>query len=151
MVKVKVLAHVGTQYLLNWLQKNLKLTNTHSCSCSFASVMSDSMTLWTVAHQAPLSIEFSRQYWSELPCPSPGDLLTQWWNPCFLCLLHCRWFLYHQATREAPNTSGSSVCKESAYSTGDPGSIPELGRSFGEGNGKPLQYSCLGNPMDRGA
>ena len=33
------------------------------------------MTLWTVAHQAPLSMGFSRQeYWSELPCPPPGDL-----------------------------------------------------------------------------
>ena len=32
------------------------------------------LTLWTVAHQAPLSVEFSRQkYWSELPFPSPGD------------------------------------------------------------------------------
>ena len=31
------------------------------------------------------------------------------------------------------------------------GSIPELGRSPGEGNGNPLQYSCLENPMDRGA
>ena len=34
---------------------------------------------------------------------------------------------------------------------GDPGSIPALGRSPGEGNGNPLQYSCLENPMDRGA
>ena len=33
----------------------------------------------------------------------------------------------------------------------DMGSIPELGRPPGEGNGNPLQYSCLGNPMDRGA
>ena len=33
----------------------------------------------------------------------------------------------------------------------DTGSIPELGRSPGEVNGNPLQYSCLGNPMDRGA
>ena len=33
---------------------------------------------------------------------------------------------------------------------GDQGSIPGLGRSPGEGNGNPLQYSCLGNPMDRG-
>ena len=32
----------------------------------------------------------------------------------------------------------------------DMGSIPELGRALGEGNGNPLQYSCLGNPMDRG-
>ena len=34
--------------------------------------------------------------------------------------------------------------------TGDVGSIPRLGRSPGEGNGNPLQDSCLGNPMDRG-
>ena len=45
----------------------------------------------------------------------------------------------------------SSVGKESACSAGDPGSIPGLGRSPGEGNGNPLQYSCLENPMDRGA
>ena len=39
----------------------------------------------------------------------------------------------------------------SAYNAGDPGLIPGSGRSSGEGNGKPLQYSCLENPMDRGA
>ena len=41
--------------------------------------------------------------------------------------------------------------KKSACSTGDLGSIPGSGRSPGEGNGNPLQYSCLENPMDRGA
>ena len=41
--------------------------------------------------------------------------------------------------------------KESSCSAGDPDSIPGLGRSPGEGNGNPLQYSCLENPMDRGA
>ena len=41
--------------------------------------------------------------------------------------------------------------KESACSAGDLGSIPGWGRSPGEWNGKPLQYSCLENPMDRGA
>ena len=45
----------------------------------------------------------------------------------------------------------SSVGKESACSTGDLGLIPGLGRSPGEGDGNPLQYSCLGHPMDRGA
>ena len=48
---------------------------------------------------------------------------------------------------------GGSDGKESACSaggTGDAGSIPPSGRSPGEGNGNPLQYSCLGNPMDRG-
>ena len=41
--------------------------------------------------------------------------------------------------------------KESACSAGDPGSVPGLGRSPGEGNGNPLQYSCQENSMDRGA
>ena len=45
----------------------------------------------------------------------------------------------------------SSVGKESGYNEGDLDSIPESGRSPGEGNGNPLQYSCLENPMDRGA
>ena len=45
----------------------------------------------------------------------------------------------------------SSVRKEPACNVGDTGSIPGLGRSPGEGNGNPLQYSCLENPMDRGA
>ena len=41
--------------------------------------------------------------------------------------------------------------KESAYNAGDLGSIPGLGRSPGEGNGKQFQYSCMENSMDRGA
>ena len=41
--------------------------------------------------------------------------------------------------------------RETACSAGDPGSMPEWGRAPGEGSGSPLQYSCLGNPMDRGA
>ena len=51
--------------------------------------------LWT-----SLSMEYSRQdYWSGFPCPPPGDLPNQGWNPG---LLHCRQILYHWATREAP-------------------------------------------------
>ena len=45
----------------------------------------------------------------------------------------------------------SSVGKESACNAGDLGSIPGSGRFPGEGNGNPLQYPCLENPMDRGA
>ena len=41
--------------------------------------------------------------------------------------------------------------KESVYNAGDPGSISGSGRSPGEGNGNSLQYTCLENPMDRGA
>ena len=46
---------------------------------------------------------------------------------------------------------GGSEVKASASNGGDPGSIPGSGRSPGEGNGNPLQYSCLENPMDGGA
>ena len=46
---------------------------------------------------------------------------------------------------------GVSNGKESGCNVRHPGSIPGLGRSPGEGNGNPLQYSCLENPMDRGA
>ena len=46
---------------------------------------------------------------------------------------------------------GGSDGKESACNAGDLGSIPDLGRFLGEGNGYPLQDSCLENPMDRGA
>ena len=68
----------------------------------------------------------------------------------------CMWvngiLLSHQKERD------SAICfpagldgKESACNAGDLGSIPGLGRSPGEGNGNPLQHSCLENPMDRGA
>ena len=43
------------------------------------------------------------------------------------------------------------MVKASSYNVGDMGSIPGSGRSLGEGNGNPLQYSCLENHMDRGA
>ena len=49
------------------------------------------------------------------------------------------------------NFPGGSDSRVSAYNAGDPGSIPGLGRSRGEGNGNPLQYPCLENLMDRGA
>ena len=45
--------------------------------------------------------------------------------------------------------SGGSDGKESACKAVDLGVVPGSGRSLGEGNGSPLQYSCLGNPMDR--
>ena len=47
--------------------------------------------------------------------------------------------------------SGGSVVKNLPANAGDAGSIPGSVRSPGEGNVNPLQYSCLGNPMDRGA
>ena len=57
-------------------------------------------------------------------------------------------------TRHTKGFPNGSMGKESACNagdTGDEGWIPELGRWPGKGNGKPFQYSCLENPMDRGA
>ena len=54
-------------------------------------------------------------------------------------------------TMESKDFPGGSDGKASVYHAGDLGSIPGSGRSPGEGNGNPLQYSCLENPMDRGA
>ena len=52
--------------------------------------------------------------------------------------------------RGGPNFPGGSDGKASACNAGDPGSILGLGRSPGEGNGNPLQCSCLESPMDEG-
>ena len=57
-------------------------------------------------------------------------------------------FVFYQAYWVFP---GGSDGKASAYSAGDPSLFPGSGRSPGEGNGNPLQYSCLENPMDGGA
>ena len=100
---------------------------------------------------APVSISIKRHChpgkWYPLPNHSPtagflppipssqSDLLKH--TNLLLIFLYC-----------FPASSGG---KEAACHAGDPGSIPGLGRSPGEGNGNPLQYSCLENPMDRGA
>ena len=55
-----------------------------------------------------------------------------------------------ESARKILDFPGNSDSKESACNVGDQGSIPGLGRSPGDRNGNPLQYSCLENPMDRG-
>ena len=104
-------------------------------------------------------------------CLLQGIFPTQGSNPG---VPHCRRILYQLSHRGSPKhalvdilnscdhnvllpaciTRGfprGSVRKESACSAGDLGSIPGSGRSPGEGNNNPLQFSCLENPMDRGA
>ena len=76
----------------------------------------------------------------------------------FICIaaldLHCYtestpWLLLI-AVASVESFPGGSYTKASAYNAGDPGSIHGSGRSPGEGNGNPLQYSCLENPIDGG-
>ena len=62
----------------------------------------------------------------------------------------CDCYIYIMLLYSVPLYTGSEV-KGSACKAGDLGSIPGSGRSPGEGNGNPLQYSCLENSMDRGA
>ena len=73
-------------------------TRAHMHACS---VVSDSATLWTVAYQVPLSMQFSRQeYWSGFPFPTPQDLPgDQTHLSCISCV--DTWILYHCATWEA--------------------------------------------------
>ena len=130
-------------------------------------------TPWTVAHQAPPSMGFSRQeHWSGLPFPSPGDLPNPRVEPRSpalqaISLLYelsgklwasSRSSFLHSGQQRRINRRvfktvgfpGGSDGKASACNVGDPGSIPGWGRSSGEGNGNPLQYSCLENSMDKG-
>ena len=57
----------------------------NTCAVHAFYIASDSANLWTIAHQAPLPMGFSRQeYWNGLPCPSPGDLPDPGIEPTFL-------------------------------------------------------------------
>ena len=92
------------------------------------------------------------------PGPAVGSFISGWQTarncPCCLvaklCLTHC-----DPMDCSPPDSSIHGICssdgKESACNAGDPGSIPGSGKSPGEGNGNPLQYSCPENPMHRGA
>ena len=71
------------------------------------SVISDSATPWTVACQAPLSVEFSTQeYWSRLPFPPPGDLPNAGIKPTSLVFCIGMWIVCHWATWEAQTSLG---------------------------------------------
>ena len=66
----------------------------------------------------------------------------------------CGFFIYDLYCAEVSFLYGLPWCpvvKNTPADGGDMGSVPGSGRSPGEGNGNSLQYSCLGNPMDRGA
>ena len=124
-----------------------------------------SVTPWTVACQAPPSMGFPRQeHWSGLPLPSPGDLphsgiepaslhwqahslplhyLGSPFNSAALLFFLIIWNItsIFQLLLTLPGFPVSSAGKESTCNAGDPGLIPGLGRSAGEGIGCPLQYS----------
>ena len=134
--------------------------------------------LWTMACQLTLSMGFPRhEYWSELPFPSPGDLPAQGLYPCLLhwqadsLLLSlqghppCLLFVVKSGRRQWHPTPvllpGNSHGWRSLVGC-SPWGLKELDTTeqlhfhfslscIGEGNGNPLQCSCLENPRDRGA
>ena len=86
---------------------------------------------------------------NDMPCVKQVRLPALWF---------CSYFIWHRAetlsgvyTDLPMDFPGGSDGKAFAYNAGDLGSIPGLGRSPGEGNGNPFQYSRLENPMDGGA
>ena len=86
--------------------------------------------------------------WSDLAAAAAERIVPRPWSTTMTTLYwvgHLRFILIIM------NFSGGSDSKASVYNAGDPGSIPGLGRSPGEGNGNPLQYYFLENAMDRGA
>ena len=86
---------------------------------------------------------------NDMPCVKQVRLPALWF--CSDLIWHMAEALSGVYTDLPMDFPGGSDGKASAYNTGDLGSIPGLGRSPGEGNGNPLQYSCLENPMDGGA
>ena len=125
-------------------------------------------TPWTIVCQAPLSVEFSRQeYWSRLLFPNLGDLPDPGIEPMSPVLQHWQEISLPTESLGKPLSwliieiyfsfmgfPGGAVVRNSPASAGDAkdaGSIPGSRRSRGGGNGNPLQFSCLGNPKDRGA
>ena len=109
-----------------------------------------SQQYWTPCHMWRVlsknscnALETSPNRWEE-DCPSPGPAVISYISTMpFLFFFFLRLFIYL-------GFPGGSTAKIPPANAGDNGLIPGLGRSPGEGNGSPLQYSCLRNPMDRG-
>ena len=120
-VALYVASHRGHSEAVQYLLEHGKSHSGWVCSRGWCSVTESCLTL------QPHGLQHAT-----LPCPSPSPRISS--NSCPL--------------RGFP---GGSDSKASVCNTGDLGSIPESGRSPGEGNGNPLQYSSLVNPMDGGA
>ena len=89
-----------------------------------------------------------------LDCPSFIGAVGRdfWWGVSKVHSFFCYIFIYIKKNIHThKGFQGSSDGKETTHNAEDPRLIPGSGRSSKEGNGYPLQYSCLGNPMDRGA
>ena len=137
-------------------------------------------SIWVFSNELALCIKWPN-YWSFIFCISPSNEYSELisfrmdWLDLLAVQGTLKSFLQHHSSKASilrrsaffivqlshsltysPTLTfidfpGGSDGKPSVYNAGDPGSIPGLARSLGEGNGNPLQYYCLENPMDRGA
>ena len=100
-----------------------------------------------------LSLQMISSSWLHCVCRHAAFPQTGGHSPCQVILSTSGpcWVVYTVTSLVLWGFPGGSDGKESACDAGDPGSIPGLGRSPGEGCGNQIQYSCLENPMDRGA
>ena len=120
-----------------------KIYSLYLCAVLSCSVMSDSLQPHGLKPTRLLYLWgfFKQEYWSGLPWPPPGDLPNPGVKP------------------RSPALWADSLLTEpreaqeywSGYPIPSPGDFPNLGIESGEGNGNPLQYSCLENPMNGGA
>ena len=90
------------------------------------------------------SFSYWSSEWDQKPCIF-GSIVTS------TALIIKQMLSKHLVNKQATKLPVDSDSKESTCNAGEPGSIPGLGRSPGEGNSYPQQYSCLENSMDRGA
>ena len=129
--------HSGlTSFMMDWLdllsvQGTLKSLLQHHSSKA-----------WILRHSAFFTVQLSHPYMTT----GKTIALTRQTSVSKVMSL-----LFNMLSRLVHSFPGGSEGKVSACNAGDPGSIPGLGRSPGERKGNPLQYSCLENPMDRGA
>ena len=131
------------------VRKLIQLATSPFLGVHFSSVKYIHLVMQQISRSISLYV-----HWTITPT-SPCQLLFYFFNHLFLQvrplkMAHisgisqdwplCHWFI--------SSSLATQMVKKSAYNAGDPGSIPGLGRSPGEGNVNPLQFSCLGNPMD---
>ena len=104
----------------------------------------------------PNFLFFKKKFLAALCLRSWVQAFSSWGDPgllsgCGTWASHCSGFSCCEYRLWVSRWLSGKESTCNAGDSGDAGSVPGLGRSPGEGNGTPLQYSCLGNPMDRGA
>ena len=149
--------HFLSAFLSSLLVETIKISWVHTVLPTEGTVHPH-LHMEMTRHDSCLSVKLPKGLIQEV-IHTQNDTANQTWEKCYLWVL---WDKEEEVIIKPGNTilklknclwgfPCSSVGKESACNAGDPGPIPGSGRFPGEGNGNPLQYSCLENPMDRGA